>query len=56
MTMWIVLIVSAFILFAILEEIIYFILRTRVMENHRSAKEGKIKSLYRKVKYKLSPS
>jgi uncharacterized protein YneF (UPF0154 family) len=56
MTMWIVLIVSSFILFAILEEIIYFILRTRVIENNHPAKEGKIKSLYKKVKLKLSPS
>jgi hypothetical protein len=56
MAMWIILFASLFILFAIVEEVIYFILRTRVIENNHPAKEGKIKSLYKKVKLKLSPS
>jgi hypothetical protein len=56
MAMWIILFASLFILFAIVEEVIYYILRTRVIENDHPAKEGKIKSLYKKVKLKLSPS
>jgi hypothetical protein len=52
MTMWVVLIVSSFIFLAVVEEIIYFILRTRVIEDNHPAKEGKLKSLYRKVKVK----
>ncbi|WP_175991387.1 hypothetical protein [Bacillus sp. Marseille-Q1617] len=56
MMVWLILILSLIIFFAIVEEVIYFILRTRVIENNHKAKEGKIKSLYKKVKLKLSPS
>ncbi|OAT83829.1 hypothetical protein A6P54_00570 [Bacillus sp. MKU004] len=55
-TFWISLFVSLLILFAIAEEIIYFILRTKVINDNHPAEEGKIKTLYKKVKLKLSPS
>ncbi|XXM71615.1 hypothetical protein ACQ0QQ_18335 [Lysinibacillus sphaericus] len=56
MTFWISLVVSLLILLAVLEEIIYFILRTKVINDNQPSKEGKIKTFYEKVKLKLSPS
>lgn len=56
MTTGIILFISLLVLIAAVEEIIYFFLRTRIIDNHQTEKEGKIKSLYKKVKLKLSPS
>jgi hypothetical protein len=55
-TFWITLFVSLLILLALAEEIIYFILRNKVIKDNQPAKEGKIKTFYEKVKLKLSPS
>jgi Skp family chaperone for outer membrane proteins len=53
---WIIVIASLFALLILAEEVINYFLRTKVIEHHPKAKrsEGKMKSLFHKVKLKLT--
>lgn len=52
---WMIAMVILFILLIVMEEVIYFYLRTKVIENpKKEINEGKMKSLYYKVKLKLN--
>ncbi|MGD6956047.1 hypothetical protein ACQCWA_14110 [Rossellomorea aquimaris] len=55
---WIIVIVSLFVLLILAEEVINYFLRTKVIDHHPKAKrsEGKMKSLFQKVKLKLTHS
>lgn len=55
---WIIVIVSLFILLILAEEVINYLLRTKVIDHHPKVKssEGKMKSLFHKVKLKLTHS
>lgn len=58
---WLIISVSLFILFILIEEIIYFYLRTRVIHYHpkkekEMVSDGRIKIWYYKVKHKLTHS
>ncbi|MFC7783775.1 hypothetical protein ACFQWC_04650 [Rossellomorea sp. GCM10028870] len=55
---WIIVIVSLFVLLILAEEGINYFLRTKVIDHHPNAKrsEGKMKSLFHKVKLKLTHS
>ncbi|WP_282139328.1 hypothetical protein [Rossellomorea aquimaris] len=55
---WIIVIVSLFILLILAEEVINYFLRTKVIDHQPKAKrsEGKMKSLFHKVKLKLTHS
>ncbi|MGF3103218.1 hypothetical protein [Rossellomorea sp. DUT-2] len=53
---WIIVIATLFVLLILAEEVINYFLRTKVIEHHPKAKrnEGKMKSLFHKVKLKLT--
>ncbi|MCA1053968.1 hypothetical protein LCM10_03130 [Rossellomorea aquimaris] len=55
MLIWIILSVCLFMVLMSVEEIIYFILRTRVMDEKRP-EGGKVLSFYKKMKVKLNAS